>query len=146
MADHVIRPQTGHYFFSPFGFISYSEDFYEACCSYVTRRPFSPAKYYMACRSIELSLKAFLLLKGVTRDELKSLGHDLDKILRRCKKLEISSLVCISASQELYIEALNKWYARKGFEYFELANLGGTTLPDITEVQQLAHLLIEGLK
>jgi hypothetical protein len=148
MTDHVITAQTGHYFFSPFGFISYSEDFYEACCSHVTPRPFSPAKYYMACRSIELSLKAFLLLKGVTRHQLKKkpLQHDLHEILKRCKELGISSLVSMCSSQELHIEALNKWYARKGFEYFELENLGGTPLPSITEVQELANLLIEGLK
>lgn len=148
MTDHVINAQSGHYFISPLGFISYSEDFYEACCSHITQRPFSPAKYYMACRSIELSLKAFLLLRGVTRDQLKKkpLWHDLNGILKKCKELGISNIVSISNSQELCIDALNKWYARKGFEYFELKNLGGRPLPNITDVQELAHFLIEGLK
>ena len=150
MTDCVIKFESGHYFMSPFGFISYSEDFYEACCSHITHRPFSPAKYYMACRSIELSLKAFLLLKGVTRDQLKKkpLWHDLHKILKKCKELGISNLVSISSSQELYIESLNKWYVRKGFEYFELENLVSSpkSLPNITEIQELANFLIKGLK
>ncbi len=149
MANQVIKPKTGHIFISPYDFISYSEDFYEACCSHVTERAFSPAKYYLAGRSIELSLKAFLLIKGVTRDKLKkSLGHDLHKLLRKCKELGIVNIVNISEVQEGIIENLNTWYARKGFEYFELESLTNSpkSLPDISSVQDLANFLIEALK
>ncbi|GBE08072.1 hypothetical protein BMS3Abin11_01189 [bacterium BMS3Abin11] len=104
----------------------------------------------MACRSIELSLKAFLLLKSVTRNDLKKrdLGHDLHKILKKCKELKISNIINISKAHESTIEELNKWYARKGFEYFEIKNLVSSpnSLPDIAIVKELALLLIESLR
>ena len=149
MTDYVLKAEAGHLLISPFGFITYSEDFYDACCSHETERPFSPAKYYMACRSIELSLKAFLLIKGVTRKDLmkRSLGHDLHKIVKKCKELSIHNIVNISQEQEDIIEALNKWYARKGFEYFEIENLTSDhrALPEINVVKQLAKSLIDSL-
>jgi len=150
MTNYTIKVQTGHYFISPFGFVSYSEDFLNACNSHVTSRPFSPAEYYLACRSLELSLKAFLLLKGVSRDNLKkrSLWHDLHKILKKCKDLGIRSYVTITNTQESDIDELNKWYSRKGFEYFEIENLVANrmSLPDISSVKELALTLISGLK
>lgn len=88
-------------------------------------------------------------MEGVTRDQLKrSLGHDLHKVLKKCKELGIHKLVSISDTQETVIEELNKWYARKGFEYFEIENLASDhkALPDIAVVQELAKFLIDVLK
>lgn len=58
MTNYNLKAEAGHIYISPFGFISYSEDFYEACRSHGPQRPFSPVHYYLACHSIELSLKA----------------------------------------------------------------------------------------
>ena len=150
MTDHVLKVESGHYFVSPFYFVLYAEDFYEASCSYVTDRKFSPVKYYLLCHSIELSFKAFLLLKGVSRDEIaqKPYGHNLTNILEKCESLGFQELVDISKTQKSEIEELNKWYSRKGFEYFEIKNInsGTSTLPELHLVQQLAELLIECLK
>jgi len=43
----------------------------------------SPVDRFLACRSIELGLKAFLSLKGRALDELAEgvFGHDLDNLL-----------------------------------------------------------------
>ncbi len=150
MATYTIKVETGHYHMSPFAFISYAEDFYEACISHTTKRPFSPTSYYLASHSIELSLKAFLLLQGISRDALrkKSLGHDLHKILKKCKELGISQYFNITDKHSHNIEKLNKWYWRKGFEYFEIQNLVDShkELPDLVDAQTLASELITSLK
>jgi len=41
----------------PTGFIIYAQDFLNSFKAYSPEKPFSPAKYYLICRSIELSLK-----------------------------------------------------------------------------------------
>lgn len=150
MTNHIINVKPANLFISPFGFVSYSEDFYKACCSHFSTRPFSPAEFYLIGRSIELSLKAFLLLKGITRAQLKkrSLGHDLHKILKKCKELGLLNIVSVSEQQETAISMLNEWYARKGLEYFEIKNIvaGSGSLPNIDIVKELASELIEGLK
>ena len=139
-----------HVFISPMGFLVYSKDFYNARTSYNSENPFSPATYYLICRSIELSMKAYLLAKGVSRDELRkrSLGHDLDKILKKAKELSLLSTVSITDAEQDHIAKANSWYARKGFEYFEIKNIveGRSTLPDIQVLEQLARRLIEKLE
>jgi len=95
-------------------------------------------------------MKAYLLDKGVSRDELKkrSLGHDLDKILKKAKELSLLSTVSITDAEQDHIAKANRWYARKGFEYFEIKNIveGRSTLPDIQVLEQLAKRLIEKLE
>ena len=150
MTDSVLEAETTHFYVSPFIFVIYAEDFYKASVAYNPQRPFSPVKYFLLCHSIELSLKAYLLLKGVTREEIqqKSLGHNLSNILAKCEKLAVRGIVQFSESQKLIISELNKWYSRKGFEYFELENLtsGTSKLPDIALIQELAKLLIDSIK
>ncbi len=150
MADYVLKTETAHFFVSPLFFINYAEDFFEASSSHDSSRNFSPVKYYLVCHSIELSLKAFLLLKGVSKSKIKnrSLGHDLSKILEKCESLGINKIVQISDPQKSVISELNEWYSRKGFEYFEIKNLsaGANELPDIALAQELATLLINKLK
>ena len=86
MPDDIMDAGAGLYFISPLKCVSYSEDFYEAFISHTSDRPFSPAKYYLAARSLELSFKAFLRLKGISGEELKNnFGQNLNIILKKCK-------------------------------------------------------------
>ncbi len=87
-------------------------------------------------------------MKGESRDSLKKLNHDLHKILRKCKELGILDYVAMTDGHEKAINILNTWYARKGFEYFELQNLvdNPKALPPIAEVIELANLCIGKLK
>lgn len=149
MGDHVIDAKTGHYNFSPYGFISYSQDFYQAFCNHITDRPFSPAKYYLGCKSIELSLKAFLLLNGKSRNYISNtISHNLEKSLEKCNEFRLQSLVSISANQEKEIVNLNSWYERKGFEFFEMKNLVSSPrdLPPIENVAEICKLLLAALE
>lgn len=142
----TIKVEPGHVFMSPLAFIIYSKDFYNAYTSFSPENAFSPAAYYLICRSLELSMKAYLLASGVSRDQLKikGLGHDLDKILLKSKDLGLSSIVSITDEEYNNIIKANRWYVRKGFEYFELKNIveSRSTLPDINVLERLAHQLI----
>jgi hypothetical protein len=141
----TIKVHPLHVFMSPLAFIIYSKDFYSAYTSFSPENAFSPAAYYLICRSLELSMKAYLLANGVSRDQIKrSLGHDLHKILLKSKNLGLFSLVSISDEEHDNIIKANRWYVRKGFEYFEIKNIveGRSTLPDINVLDRLANQLI----
>jgi hypothetical protein len=142
--------EPGHYFVSPYYFVKYAEDFLAASKSRNSTAGFSPVEYYLACHSVELSLKAFMLLKGVSKDEIckKPFGHNLVNILDKCLKLELEELVAINNSEISLIEKLNEWYFRKGFEYFDVKNIasGAGNLPDVKYAQELALHLVERLK
>ena len=107
----------------------------------------------MYCHSIELVLKAFLLVKGVSKQELKEnpLGHNLETLLQRAEKQGLGSLVHISPGQQSELVRANNYYKSKQFEYFDLpmimeATTGYKKLPDLTLLDQLADTLITGLR
>lgn len=149
MADIIIQVKTAHITMGPTGFIVYAGDFLNAYRSFETGNPFSPAKYYLLCRSVELSLKSYLLLKSVPIKKVKyKLSHDLHKILKKSKELEIDSVVGITDEEKSAIEKANDWYNRKGFEYFDIENIVADrdTLPDLNVMSNLADRLISVLK
>lgn len=124
MGNVVIRPKTAHITMGPTGFIVYARDFLNAYESFETDQPFSPSKYYLVCRSLELSLKSCLLLKNVPMNKVKyKFSHDLHRILRKSKELGIDSVVSIKDEEKFEIEKANSWYNRKGFEYFSIENI-----------------------
>jgi len=142
--------ESGNYFVSPYYFVKYAEDFLAASNSHNSSARFSPVEYYLACHSIELSLKAFMLLKGVSKDKIRwdPFGHNLDNILDKCLSLHIEELVDVSESQKSLIGELNEWYSRKGFEYFDVKNIvaGASDLPNVKLAQELALHLVDRLK
>lgn len=150
MAEYVLKAEPGRLFVSPYYFVLYAEDFLAAGPSRVGPGLFSPVEYYLACHSIELSLKAYLLLRGIPKDEIKQrpYGHNLDCILKKCLELGITELVDITDSDKILVTQLNQWYSRKGFEYFEVKNIidSPRNLPDLALCKSLAEKLIKKLK
>ncbi len=150
MANYTLKAESGHYHISPYAFVSYAEDFYGAAISHDSPRNFSPVGYYLSCHSIELSLKAFLLLKGISRHELgsRNMGHNLEIILSKCKEQGLSEFYVFNEAQTNEISLLNEWYCRKGFEYFELQNIVDShqELPSLLSVKNIAAELINCLK
>ncbi len=150
MTDYVLKVEPANYFVSPYFFILYAEDFLAASHSHVAPRTFSPVEYYLACHSMELSLKAYLLFRGIPKDEIRQrhYGHNLDNILEKCLELGISNLVDITDSDRTLVAQLNEWYSRKGFEYFEIKNIvdNPQNLPNVTLSQNFAQKLTENLK
>lgn len=150
MADIVIKADPIVIHINPMGFHIYASEFFSAAGEPKSEVPFSPVPYYLICRSIELSLKSYLIAKGIPHKELKQreLGHDLVKVLQKAKSLGIESIVQISPQQEIELAKANEYYASKGFEYFQVmkAVTGYRDLPDLSELHELAGMLLKDLK
>jgi hypothetical protein len=136
---------------SPFGFFHYGKEFLDVTKGVEQSTGYSPVPYFLYCRSIELFLKAFLLVKGVTKKDLKSMknyGHDLEKILKKAQELGLSQFVEITPEQEKEISKANEYYASKGFEYFEVikAVKAYPELPDLSLLEKVAFELVNNLK
>lgn len=119
---------------SPVGFIVYAENFLSAYKSFEPVAPFCPAKYYLVCHSLELALKSYLSMKGEPTKNLKlDFKHNLHRILRKSKEMGLNSVVVLSEVEAGEIEKANKWYNRKGFEYFDIQNIveKRSSLPDL---------------
>lgn len=82
---------------------------------------FSPAPFYLYCHSIELSLKALLLLeKEESLKTVKKFSHDLVKMLEKIKKD-----IGLSSKDKLIIKMVNSYYNQKGFEYYDPKKTNG---------------------
>ena len=111
--------------------------------------PYEPVRYYLACHSIELSLKAFLSLHGATMLDLseKSVGHNLEKIVAAADTKGLQSQV---AFEENYREEIRKaalYYVGKVFEYPAVgeAMSGYPNLPNLEILFAVAELLVSAL-
>lgn len=111
---------------------------------------FSPVPYYLICRSIELSLKSYLLARGVMgRPELRSvLGHNLVRALDRAEAAGLGTLVDVSPAERAELQSATTQYSNKEFEYFENIGMifGGARLPDLEVLAGLAARLADELE
>jgi len=133
---------------SPIGFHRYAQEFLRAEEAFQTTDNFSPVPYYLLCRSIELSLKAYLLLKGYKKKYLKrKIGHNLKKLLRKVQELNIREIIAISIEESDNILKANVYYEKKGFEYFFVidAVTGYKELPDVELLRSLSTRLVDKL-
>jgi hypothetical protein len=92
-------------------FFELAKEFLRAFRDLPTHDPPDWPRYFMLCHSVELALKAYLLLQGVSADKLRSkkFGHDLKKLLRRAIKLGLP-IESLTADIELLNEAhRNHW-------------------------------------
>lgn len=105
----------------------YSHEFMEAALAVDneigTREGFEivapiPALYLIG-HSIELSLKSFLLHKGVPLRSLRSkqFGHNLHACLRKAKELGLCAHIQFTDQEEGVFEILNSLYSTKQLEY-----------------------------
>ena len=65
----TIKLETIHINLSPYGFNLYAEEYLAVARSIKIGSTFSPVPYYLYCRCLELGIKAFLSLKGVSKQE-----------------------------------------------------------------------------
>jgi hypothetical protein len=101
--------------------------------------------YYLLGHSIELSLKAFLLARGVTFKELKSkkYGHDLMALLSAARRHRLGTEVPLKARDIGLIQLLNFEYVAKRYEYRET---GIYQIPDAALAQDVADRFVQKLK
>ena len=149
MADRVISVPSATAHISPLGFNRFAAHFLRAEASLNPERGFSPVPYYLCCRAIELSLKAFLLASGDTKEELKlELGHDLEAAFQRAESQGIRNLVQLSEDAGSLLRTATEYYKTKGFEYFSVVDAvsGYRDLPNLDELRGLASVLVEQIE
>lgn len=104
---------------------------------------------FLYCKSIELSLKAFLLAKGVAVGMLKSrkktgIGHDMEKALREAESRGLGDFVEITRESREELRKANDSYVVKGLEYADneevMMNRG--YFPDPKVLSKFARVLI----
>jgi len=146
--DITIKAEPIVFNIGPSGFHRYAQEFMRAEKTFQITDSFSPVPYYLLCRSIELSLKAYLLLKGYKIKYLKTkIGHNLKKLLKKAKELNIEEVITIPTEESDNIFKANLYYEKKGFEYFFVidAFTGYKELPDIELLRSVSTRLVEKL-
>jgi HEPN domain len=95
---------------------------------------------FLVRQSIELSLKAYLLQRGVSLTKLRTkLGHNLHKLLRKAKELDLKNLVELTEEELNTIEILNVLYTTKQLQYIVT---GAKTFPVFGPLQTAAKKLV----
>ena len=145
----IVKVQQVVAYVSPIGFHQYAADFVKWAdrASAEPSQFFSPVPYYLYCHSIELSLKAFLLARGITKKKLKDrrYGHDLIALLNKAKQLGLEDIVPIRPEWESELSKANDYYFHKEFEYFNVGFFANG-LPLLVDLRELSQVLIKSLK
>lgn len=96
-------------------------------------------KFYLLCHSVELSLKAYLRLRGHEIKELRSreVGHDLFEMLKICN---VQHNFVLSPGYTEVIKVVSTYYKSKEYEYFPQ---GDQLLIDIDILEEIAILLVK---
>ena len=158
MANYVLKTETGYIKMTPFGFYFYSKCFFnteDRIKEDIDK--FGPANYFLLCKSIELSLKSYLLYNGKDIKELKKIGHNLVGLADESEKISKS---IINISDKEILKMANNFYDIKGddsksFEYFNVGLVANgfkqsavnkTKMPDIKKLRKIAKKIIEILK
>lgn len=135
----------------PIGLARYANEFHEAAMGAdrtLGMKPgyeiFAPIPVlYLIGHSMELSLKAFLLHKGVTLSDLrKNFGHDLGKCFKKAKDIGLLRDVTFDEHEIGAFFALNDLYSNKQLEYIVT---GAKTFPIFGHLQSMSQKLLNAV-
>jgi HEPN domain-containing protein len=91
---------------------------------------------YHAMRSIELSLKSFLMQKGRTRSQVrKDFGHDITDLLLEAEEKGLS----FDAKTFVPIISMTEYYKGKEFEYTSLRKMSIIPIDKISDIARLVY-------
>jgi HEPN domain-containing protein len=134
---------------TPFDLWKYSSEFAEA--GRLVKRSVStqvsmPALFLFG-QSVELSLKAFLLGRGMSINKLKSMyGHDLRKLLKEARHRKLGLEIKLEAIDIGLIGLLGYEYERKRYQYSR-KELGETMyVPLPSEMELTTFKLLRGVQ
>jgi hypothetical protein len=142
--------------FGPVGLILYADHFLSAAKTADNAPPpqlgglFVPARLFLACRTLELALKAFLSLKKCSLEELAGgvYGHDLESLMVEAEKRGLQALFKFEDRQQAEIVRASTYYFEKVFEYPALMEAvhGYPKLPDASLLIDAAEALVSALR
>jgi hypothetical protein len=116
MSDQVIEVPGESLGITPFAFQHYAKDFLAAYSNHKPGPKFSPARFFLLTRSIELAAKSLHLAQGRVLGDVLALQHDLEAACAP-KVLEAYGIT-VTASEAMELGKANRYYKGKGFEYF----------------------------
>src|SRR5688572_8941880 len=93
--------------------------------------------------AIELALKAFLLKRGLTLNQVRSLSHDLAKALALARKRKLGREVRLDRREVAAIRVLNINYSSHRLRYIVT---GATRTPELVYIERAAKELVLGLE
>ena len=84
-----------------------------------TEHDFSDPMYFLYGRSIELSLKAFLVARGTPYSKLRfpPYSHNLNNLLKEARRRRLGTICKLAPREIEVIEVLNEQYSSKRHEY-----------------------------
>ncbi len=106
-----------------------------------------PVGKHLACQSIELSLKAFLRLKGLQQSKVERLGHRIAELLAEARKLNLKEFVKLTRDEISEIKKASNYFQNHVFRYPKVAEMavGYPSDPDVVPLLSAAGKLVEGL-
>lgn len=134
----------------PLGLQLYAESFLRAAQALPKPSvPFEPVRPYLVCHAVELGLKAFLALKGLSMLELSdsSYGHKLIAILEKAEGAGLLATVPLSEEHRTAIRIASDYYAGKVFEYPAVGEALSSfpSMPPLDVLFDAADRLIEAM-
>lgn len=147
--NYVLKVKTLHIELTPTLFLKYAHDCFEAAQFFKNKKGFSPVPYYLYCRSIELSLKAFLFHNTVSLQTLKNknYGHNLKNLLTESKKHNLSKFLNITNLEKKELQKASLLYdnPNKAFEYSRVMDAvrGYKDFPELKTIKRLTKKLFK---
>ena len=126
MRKYILKAETGHIKLTPCLFFKYAKECFEAGNYIEKKTRFSVVPYYLYCRSIELSLKAFLFNNNFSINKLKTqYGHNLIKLFNEFNNIYNKSFknkLNILESEKNELKKASCLYDKKNkaFEYVKI--------------------------
>lgn len=129
----------------PAGFIRHAREFLAAAELVLNQtEEVSLPSLFLFGHSIELSLKAFLLACGMTRNELKkNFGHNLEALLDESIKRGLEKEISIEDVERGVLQLLNKEYQSKRLEYLDSGGIYSMPVPHV--IVQISRKLVNVL-
>ena len=136
---------------TPLGMARYASDFMEAALAADEKMGkkdgheiVAPVPVmFLVGQAIELSLKAYLLLRGVSLRDLRTeYGHNLTKSLGKCIELELFTFVEFSEEELNTVHLLNEHYSSKQLQFIVT---GAKTFPVFGPLERFSLKLIHAV-
>jgi hypothetical protein len=127
---------------TPEGFLKHAQEFWAAADIVLSKvQGVSLPGYFLLGRSIELSLKAFLLHSDLSIEELrmKKFGHNLRALLQEARIRGLEQYIGLEAMDSGVIDLLSYDYADKRLEY--RVSGGKYSLPLLPQTWEVARRL-----
>lgn len=126
----------------------YALEFFEAAKRELplNKGSFSPARLFLACHSLELALKAYLVLRGQGTDEGSATEgrHDLQTLFAQAEACGLTELAQLTPQHRAQIRMCAPYYSQAVFEYPALAATlrGHPRAPDFDALLSVAASLV----